>query len=632
VPALAFAGRFDPRGLVGAHGAGELEAALRRDGPAESVEHAAFALAWTPPAEPASAEGGVHCLILGRPRTAGLAEELGLDPALPAQRLVASAYRRAGERVLDHLAGEFALLIWDAERARGMLARDRLGFGPLFVCESGGALLFASEVRNLLALLPAAPPPNPVAVALWLSRSTPLEARTLYSGIAPVPAASVVLLNANGWRRRRYWEPRYSPPRRIGFEEAAGEVRAAVARAVERSLDGTSRAAVMLSGGLDSAAVAAAAPDRLTAYSGVFPDDPEVDESGRIVQVRDAVGIDGVTLPFEGGSALAAGAEFIREWELPSVSPNLFVWTPLLRRAAADGIEVMLDGEGGDELFGCAPYLVADRLRAGRVPSALRAARLLPGMGEHPRTRWLRRALVIYGLRGATPHVLHARLRAVRKKGAAGPAWLGADAERLLLAHSDPWVWKRRPGPRWWGQLAHALTAVGDAIGAPDQLRRASRPAGIELRHPLRDPELVELMLGLPPELGFDPNVDRPLLRRALRGALPEERLRDDTKPVFNSLVDTSLRENDNQALRELLADPHPELASRVRSTALAAMLDRPSAHHPIKWGLDMWRLASLEMWLRHRADPSGLGNLIDEPGFKRQLSRHPESGGSVPT
>lgn len=619
MPALAFAGRFDPQGLAGAPVARELEAALRRDGPAGSLDAGPFALAWTPaPARPAE-ESGVQCLMVGRPRTAALAEELGLDPALPPKSLVAMAYRRVGERVLDRLAGEFAIILWDAERAQGLIARDRLGFGPLFVCQSGGALLFASEVRNLLALLRSAPPPDPVAVAQWLARSLPLDARTLYSGIEPVRAATAVVLDAGGWRRQRYWEPRYSPPRRVGPDQAATEIRAGIAQAVERSLDGSGNAAVMLSGGLDSAAVAAAARERVVAYSGVFPDHPEVDESARIAQVRDALRIDGAELRFQGGSALAAAAEFIREWGLPSVSPNLFVWVPLLRRASADGIEVMLDGEGGDELFGCAPYLVADRLRAGRVFAALRAARRLPGMGEHPRTRWLRRALLVYGVRGAAPQALHTRLRAARRRGAAGPAWLSEETEGLLPAHSDPWAWKRRAGPRWWAQLAHALTITGDAIGAPDQLRRTSRLAGLELRHPLRDAELVELMLGFSPELGFDPDVDRPLLRRSLRDTLPEDRLRNTTKPVFNSLVDTTLGGSDRRALDELLSDPHPELASRVRVTAVAAMLDRPAAHDPTTWGLDMWRLASLEMWLRHREDPNGLEILIGEPGFSRQ-------------
>src|SRR5205823_4408233 len=111
---------------------------------------------------------------------------------------------------------------------------------------------------------------------------------------------------------------------------------------------------------------------------------------------------------------------------------------PLLRRAAADGVDVMLDGEGGDELFGCAPYLVADRLRAGRLLAAVRLARRLPGMGEHPRPRLIRRAMLRYGVRPAIPYRLHEPLRRPRREARLA-GWLGPEARREHRVGDDPW-------------------------------------------------------------------------------------------------------------------------------------------------------------------------------------------------
>jgi asparagine synthase (glutamine-hydrolysing) len=582
----AFAGRFAPGERAGAR---DLAAALRPDGPADVRELDAFALAWTPADPPPASSGTVLCLIDGRASTARLARRLGADPASPTRQLVAEGYARFGDDVLTSIEGPFAVLLWDSGRARGLVARDRLGMRPLFVCVDGSRLLFASEIRNLLALLPRRPAPDPEAMARWLARTSAADGRTLYSGIERLPAAHAIAFGAGGVERRRYWRPVYAAPRPVDAEEATARVRGALGRAVGRALDGARDPAVLLSGGLDSSAVAATAPAPLRAYSAVFPDDPRVDESGAIARTRDWVGLDGVEAAFRGGSALAAAAEFLRTWEVPSVSPNLFVWLPLLRRAAADGVDVLLDGEGGDELFGCAPYLVADRVRAARPLAALRIARRLPGMGERPPARLLRRALVEYGVRGALPYRLHERLRAARARGDGGPP--------------DPWGWKRTSAPRWWAQLAHALTMTGDALGAPDQLRRTALLAGVERRHPLRDEELIETMLALPPELGFHPTLDRPLARRALAGALPPEQLASDRKPVFNSLLADALKGPDAAPVAKLLADPHPELVRRVRKEAIAELHSgRPSG---LAWALDLWRIATLEQWLEYSADPA---------------------------
>ncbi|HEX8742439.1 MAG TPA: asparagine synthase-related protein [Thermoleophilaceae bacterium] len=569
---------------------------LRRDGAAGAARAGPLAIASTSGVH--APAGGPLCVVDGRLDAGPLARAAGLDPALPAAELVAAAYARLGPAALDRLEGEFALAVWDERAGRGALARDRLGARPVFLAEHAGALLFASEVRNLLALLPSRPAPDETAMAHWLARAPLPRGRTLYSGIRPLPGGHALELAGGRWRERRVWRPRHAAARRLGEREAAEAVRACLGAAVERSLRGAERPAILLSGGLDSAAVAAAASaagTRPAAYSALFPEHPEVDESQRIRSVRERLGLDGVEADLGGGSAIERAREFTREWELPSVSPNRFVWAPLLARARDDGVDVVLDGAGGDELFGCARYLVADELRRGAPLAAVRVARRLPGMGSSPPPRWIARALATYGLRAALPHRLHERLRAARGRSG-GPDWLAAG-----VTH-DRWSWKREPGPRWWAQLVHLLTS--DELGVADQLRREAAIHGLELRHPLRDPALIDLVLELPPELGFDPDLDRPLLRRALAGELPDAVLREVRKPAFNPLLEAALAGPDRRGLAALLAAPPPELTALVRPGSGAFEPFEAGNRAPGR-ALELWRLVTLAVWLDHQGDGS---------------------------
>ena len=87
----------------------------------------------------------------------------------------------------------------------------------------------------------------------------------------------------------------------------------------------------------------------------------------------------------------------------PPCLAERLIWRPLIRRAARDGVDLLLDGEGGDEMFGCSPYLIADAVRRARFVRAHGLARRIPGMGRSPQPRWVRRALLRYGVRGALP-------------------------------------------------------------------------------------------------------------------------------------------------------------------------------------------------------------------------------------
>jgi asparagine synthase (glutamine-hydrolysing) len=601
------------REFAGAYGAAPprpLGAAVDFAGPSVTASAGGLAVAWTgpPAAAPPSAER-YACLLDGEIHNLEDIARMAQVPAHQApEATLASAYARLGENLIAHLRGEFALLLWDARGRTGLLARDQLGSGSLFLCAGGGRLVFASELRSLLDALPRTPAPERRAVVHWLAAGAVPADKTLYEGVVPLPPASILRLDSGRWEVARYWAPRYVEPRRLDPDEAADELRGAVFGAVGRRVRGRRKVGVLTSGGLDSgsvlavaARVAAADDSSLRSYSAVFPGYPSMDES-RLVRLQvERHGVPDTQLPVTGGSPLQAALRYLDDWRVPLPVPGHFFLEPLLGAAVRDGVECMLDGELGDEVFGAASFLMADHIGSGRLRGAIRLARSFPGVGPSPSGRLLTSLLYHHGLAVSLPPAL-TRLTAVR---AAAPSWLGRTEARWFAESIDPEPWRGLEGPRWWAQLADAVFRGPDRFGFFGYSRRRGRAAGMPAQHPFIDLDLIEHVLRLPPEHGFDPYFSRPVLRRAMRGSVPEEvRLRRD-KTYFDPLLDDCVAVEDRPILTQLLSAPDAEVLSLADRTGILTLLDEGPSRGDSSWTREVWRLATAECWLRSQVDPS---------------------------
>jgi asparagine synthase (glutamine-hydrolysing) len=540
-----------------------------------------------------------------------LAAALDAPADAPPQSLLTSGWQAFGPGLPARMRGDFALLIWDPEREQGLLARDQLGVRSIFLHGSGEAVCFAGEMRDLLGLLHRTPAPDPVSVAHWLSMSSRPGSATLYEGVRRLDPGSMLLLDADGIREQAYWTPRFSEPKSESHEQLTERVRAQLQRAVSRRIAAPEHTGVLMSGGLDSASVAAMAaaqaPGAITAYSGVFPDHPRVDETELIAELREALQLPGLTAQVRPGGLLASAAHAARLWRLPLLSWDQFWTLPLLHAARAEGVRTLLGGDGGDELFGPRSYLLADRLLAGRPLQTLRLAMELPGAAYRPPRREVARMVLDTALLGALPYRMHELLR--KPSAASGaPTWLLRKTTQDLLASADPLAWKRLDGPRWWTSIAHGLTRGIDEIGIFEQQRQTAALADMQARHPLFDFDLVELCLRLPPRASFDPERSRPVLRAAMSGLLPDAvRLRPQ-KALFDDLIVDCLAGPDAAPLRALLTDPAAELRAYVDLDAVVhGLLDSDSVRRqqPFRWMWQLWRLATAECWLRAQADPA---------------------------
>jgi asparagine synthase (glutamine-hydrolysing) len=538
-------------------------------------------------------EGDMVCALEGRlTNLAELAAKLKTGATTSA--VLAAGFERWGEELPRHCEGQFALFVWDGRR--GVVARDPLGHRSVYVCERGDRLAVATEVRPLLDLLPTRPAPDEIAVAYWLTRRGIPDDRTLYAGVRRLLPGRQLTLGADGWTRRRYWEPRRDVGIITDRREAVAHLREAMEAAVGRSTAGVREPAVLLSGGFDSGSICALLRPR-AAYSCVFPTIPEADETGRIAAMRDAFGLRGAVRRFEGGSAVAAALEFLARHGLPPASPNGFIWRPLVRQAGNDGVLALLDGEGGDELFGCAPFLIADLLPLNPA-RALRLARQLPGMGAAPPARWVRRALAEYGARGLLPLGWHERLRSSRRRRGRSVTWLRPALEGRIADRR--WDWKLTAGPRWRAALVHAVVERSEALGAQEHQRRESELCAVHFAHPYRDPQLLDAVLAVDPALMFDAHLDRPLARAAVEGLLPDEVRLSTSKPFFNAALGHALRHDDAQSVTQLLA-PGNAVGDYIRLDVVGSSVR--SARAAPGTDLALWRVLMLECWLRMQSD-----------------------------
>ncbi len=601
-----------------------------RDGPfkCEALLDGSLRLAWVPSAmRGVATSGDVVCLLEG---TLYELDDLrrAADQPGPAAKLLAAAFGRQDEAVLSGLRGDFWTVLWDRRRERGIVASDQMGSRCPYWTRAGGDLIVASDIPELLAALPSRPGPDPVAMAHWLASTEAPPGRSLFAGVRRLEAGHLLELGPGSSEPRRYWTPRYRPRRKGPPEALVQEVRAALVRSVRRRTADTRDVGVLLSGGLDSSAIAALtvaanARSRTSvprAYSATFPSHPEADEAQWLDRVAAQLGIPSTRIVVRGGSALAGALQYLSAWRVPPTSPNMFFWAPLLERAGAEGTRVMLDGEGGDELFGLSPYLLADRLRHGRLISSARLATRIPGTARplvSSRTWLLVRR---FGLKGILPAAVHGFARRVRGTERYAPAWMRPDTSRQWLDTDATWRWKDIRGPRWWAWQVDTVTrGLGPAL-VYEQSRRRAAMAGVEARHPLVDLDVVELVLGVAPEMAFDARYSRPALRQALAGLLVDEvRLRPD-KSSFDAVFHAALAGPDLGAVRRILGAPGAEVGAYVDLDEVRhTMLDPEPPTDPgsrQNWAIDVWRLLLAECWLRAQLDDSFVGGLAAREGL----------------
>jgi asparagine synthase (glutamine-hydrolysing) len=439
------------------------------------------------------------------------------------------AYESRGLEAVRDLRGMFAFAIWDRRARRLVLARDRLGIKPLYYWHDDRELVFASEIKAILAVLRRRPQLDREVLPEYLATRFVAGERTFFRGVRQLrPGHLLTWTPEEGISIRAYWRPAgASPPPPRSLDEAAEEVRVRLADAVESHLMSDVPLGLFLSGGIDSSAIAAlmarAVRQPIRSFAIGFAE-PGADE-----------------LAWARLAARSVGAEHhemrLSAWEFFRSLPRL-IWhedepiafpasVPLFHvsHLAAEHVKVVLTGEGADELFlGYNRYRVAawngrlDGWVGAAVPPAVRA-----GFGRA--AGWLP------GRAGrAAARSFLARPRGVRAQFYDAFAVFSEAAQLDLLA--DPQLLTRSEP---YAESMRCLEqAQGDPLGAMSRADlqtylvrllmkqdRMSMAASIESRVPFLDAPLVDCVLALPGHYKLHGLTTKAVLRRAVSDLVP---------------------------------------------------------------------------------------------------------------
>jgi asparagine synthase (glutamine-hydrolysing) len=447
--------------------------------------------------------------------------------------VLAHGYEQWGDGVLDRIEGMFAIAIWDANNRRLLLARDRMGEKPLYYAPTpGGGLAFASELRSLRHAPGVSGDVDPAALARYLVYEYVPSPQSMLRGVSKLePGHKLVVRPGRPPEVSRYWDLDFpDEDLRVNDVESATDVLLAeLRRSVRERLVSDVPLGVFLSGGLDSSTVAALAAEvrggDLDTFSVGF-EDPSYDETDEARRVAQHIGSrhhEDRLSPRVLLELLPAIGKLLDE----PIGDGSIVPTHLLARFARKSVTVALGGDGGDELFAGYPTFQAERFAALPAVAGIAglAARALPvSLGYFSLDFKLKQFAKGNGLDGARRH----------------QAWLGSFSPAAALGALAPDVARAADGDLYdvidrrlahcnsrdrWDRLMYfyAKGYLADQVLA--KVDRATMAVGLEGRAPLLDSKIVGLACRLTSDLRLRGMQTKFLLKRAMRGILPDATL-----------------------------------------------------------------------------------------------------------
>jgi asparagine synthase (glutamine-hydrolysing) len=514
--------------------------------------------------------------------------------------VIVHLYEQYGDSFLERLNGMFAIALWDAPRRKLLLARDRVGIKPLFCSFVDGRLLFASEIKSLLAHPNVHREPDFGALYHYLSLKNVPAPRTAFAGIEQLRPGERLIYEGGRARRERWW--------RLAFREAAVKDESECARHLLGLMEDSVRLQMRsdvpigayLSGGLDSSSVVALmaklGAGRIKTFSLVYEDDLPNKNVDRLFarRIAQALGTDHhehVVTHQEVADSVEAVLDAFDE-PFSGVTSTYF-----LTYSISQHVRVALSGDGADELFGS--YL---------------PHRLAQPLHYFARIRDRSSEISTSDLRSLAPFENDVeRVRAIHAAGdeadRRAKLLLWTDSEkRALLA--DALVAKLK-GESTVEEIRrrYAASATDDPLNRalfvdfesllPDQVLafvdRLSMAHSVEVRPPFLDHRLVEYAATLPGNLKIRNGRTKHVLKEAARALIPED-LIDRPKEGFLLPIDTWLQGQMRPFIEGVLSPARLAVHGLFRPEPIQSMLKQNSAG-VVNQGPRLWNLAMLQLW-----------------------------------
>ncbi len=520
--------------------------------------------------------------------------------------VIVHLYEEKGPECVGDLNGMFGLALWDADRRRLMLARDRLGIKPLHYFVGPRTLLFASEINALMTAPEVPRELDPQALRDYFAFFYIPGQRTVYRAVRRLPPAHVALWRGARCALRRYWHVRYARrARRRSLDECAEGYREHLVRSVRLQLRSDVPLGVFLSGGLDSGSIVAVVAGVLNRPCKTFTvgfDDPSYDESQEAQATARRYGAEHTHFRLTPDDMLRSG-ELVVHFGEP-YGPFMLVQGHLISKVSRRSVTVALAGDGGDELFGGYQTYIASRLAPHylRLPPELRRglfprlARMLPVTDRLLSLDFKLREFV----RGAEMFPRGHNM-----------AWkvVFSDAERQQLFtrgfreqldRSDPFAHVRQlEALQPEGSDLQKAMYVDLAMFLPDCVLtgtdRMSMAASQEVRVPILDHELVEFAATVPDEYKTSLGRTKILLRHALKDWLPRPVVRK-PKTGFTTPIPVWIREQLREYVQDVLAPEAVRRTGILNPRCVQRLLDEHNARRA-DHARRIWAIVDFMLW-----------------------------------
>ncbi|HMF96534.1 MAG TPA: asparagine synthase (glutamine-hydrolyzing) [Vicinamibacterales bacterium] len=543
---------------------------------------------------------------------------------------IVHAYEEWGDAAVERFRGMFAFAAWDAPRRRLLLVRDRLGIKPLYWSRVGDTLLFASEIKAILASGLIAPEPNEALLPELLGTRYTSGSGTLFKGIHKLLPGHLLVFERGGVTSRQYWDL----PRRAtgsGLRRSAAvvdEFRALLTESVKLRLMSDVPLGMFLSGGIDSSAIAAIMAtliDRpLQTFSVAFKERAfnELDYARRVAR---AINADSHEVVIDDRDFFGALPKLVWHEDEPIAHPSsvpLYFVSALARRH----VTVVLTGEGSDELLaGYGKYLrLAWNWRAGTVyervvPAGIRSAVASAVVPQLPRIigRYAQRSFLAMD---RTPESMFfdnfASIRIADQRALLAPALRAAATGQRAYRSGREYFDRLNGDSTLLDRVLYAdiKTYLVELLMKQDQMSMAT---SIESRVPFLDHKLVEFAAQLPDEWKLSGLTTKRILRESMKGVLADGILKR-PKMGFPVPFASWTRGRWNAVATDVLLDRRTRERGIIDPRAVETLL-RGHAAGTTDGGDRIWSLLNLELWYRTFIDRQGVQTLPEPSAARRQ-------------
>ena len=512
-------------------------------------------------------------------------------------------YHQWGLAGLKRLEGIFALAIWDTSSKRLILMRDRFGVKPLFYGESELGLAFGSEIKAVILAGGVDTDIDDQSLSEYMWFGNTHQDRSFYKGIRQLEPGHLMIVEGDrepviqAWWRLEEWLQ--DSPSYLDREQLTSNVGVALDKAVKRQLVSDVPVGLFLSGGIDSSSIAASVDREQASYiksfAAEFDSSDGVSELEKARVVANKFGFDHYELKIAGSDMPDALSELAKAHDEPFADAANLALYCMCKRLPND-IKVVLQGDGGDEIFG--GYRRYAMLRNARL------WRLLPkfigsstyNMGSYGR----RFARMIDSLGHQDSGVMMALLLTMETKNLPPERFFSADKRADLLANTDPFEAYHYANERFAGhEIVQKMLLTDLTTQLPSQflpkVDRATMAAGIESRVPFLDENLVKLAVNIPSIFKTRGVEKKIILRNSQRSRLPASIL-DGPKTGFGVPYQNWLRTSLYGFAREVILDK----STISRWSLDAPALEKALQHHKsgkIDNGFILWKILQLGLF-----------------------------------